>query len=371
MPRYNFAPPRPDYPAASVAHLSSAALTSTSSASTTPPGTSMRLTLSKRSNSCPETREGGPLALSFTRILSGKSPLSGPLSRKGALTKPRMPRTVVRLPARLRLLFLPATRSASPLPAGSGLPPWTTPRRRRRRQSKSGGSALARSPDDGARAGVRVLTGDGKAARENRLAPPNGRYQTGRSVVALCRYGILPSHVSDNSLPASRCDLGSLPMTEELIKRLPTWLIAATFVLITSIIGVQRFVFGLPLYDSDGTILPVGPPYADLRRLEAEIASLEQKLSKLSAVQHTVALGSPAVGEVAATRFVGSGRDARDLSQTFSLPDQLARGVAFDRRLELEFHGARITSDACVATNCACGSPRWPTCCWRRCGGSA
>ena len=26
MPRYNFAPPRPDYPAASVAHLSSAAL---------------------------------------------------------------------------------------------------------------------------------------------------------------------------------------------------------------------------------------------------------------------------------------------------------------------------------------------------------
>ena len=27
MPRYNFAPPRPDYPAASVAHLSSAALT--------------------------------------------------------------------------------------------------------------------------------------------------------------------------------------------------------------------------------------------------------------------------------------------------------------------------------------------------------
>jgi hypothetical protein len=25
MPRYNFAPPRPDYPAASVAHLSSAA----------------------------------------------------------------------------------------------------------------------------------------------------------------------------------------------------------------------------------------------------------------------------------------------------------------------------------------------------------
>ena len=29
MPRYNFAPPRPDYPAASVAHLSSAALTTT------------------------------------------------------------------------------------------------------------------------------------------------------------------------------------------------------------------------------------------------------------------------------------------------------------------------------------------------------
>src|SRR3954454_6661739 len=38
-----------------------------------------------------------------------------------------------------------------------------------------------------------------------------------------------------------------------------------------------------------------------------------------------VALGSHAVGEVAATLFVGSGRDARGLSQTFSLPDQLGR----------------------------------------------
>jgi hypothetical protein len=37
-----------------------------------------------------------------------------------------------------------------------------------------------------------------------------------------------------------------------------------------------------------------------------------------------VVLGSHAVGEVAATRIVGSGRDAQGLSQTFSLPDQLA-----------------------------------------------
>ena len=38
-----------------------------------------------------------------------------------------------------------------------------------------------------------------------------------------------------------------------------------------------------------------------------------------------VALGNHAAGKAAATRFVGSGRNAWGLSQTFSLPDQLGR----------------------------------------------
>lgn len=57
--------------------------------------------------------------------------------------------------------------------------------------------------------------------------------------------------------------------------------------------------------------------------------SYEEALAK-EAGQHyilhcsmVVALGNHAGSEVAATHFVGSGRDARGPSQTFSLPDKL------------------------------------------------
>jgi hypothetical protein len=46
-------------------------------------------------------------------------------------------------------------------------------------------------------------------------------------------------------------------MTEELVKRIPTGLLGAALLVLGIIIIVQRFVFGLPLYDDSGTILPV------------------------------------------------------------------------------------------------------------------
>jgi hypothetical protein len=74
-------------------------------------------------------------------------------------------------------------------------------------------------------------------------------------------------------------------MTDEIVKRIPTGLLGVALLVISAIVIVQRFVFGLPLYDGSGAILPA-PTVAtaeDVQGLEGQRIVLECQVGEVEA----------------------------------------------------------------------------------------
>src|SRR5215211_7568004 len=106
-------------------------------------------------------------------------------------------------------------------------------------------------------------------------------------------------------------------------------------------------------------LLPTGDRVGSVARPRQGSPGKRSRRPYLLQCSMAVALGSPAAASRGNARLVGSGRDARGLSRTFSLPDQLAGPCARSFFPPKGIRWQPVISKACrrPATNPSCTPP--------------